>query len=152
MGRVLSCVNTMDAVEYHRMAKKELRFNEDVLKAQGIGLVIVFGSKVAGISHGKSDIDIGVVFLDGKKRTEKPVEVYGSLHEEFSKKFKNENIDVVYLQEAPLSLQYKAIKEGVVLYQKSPTILADYKEGVLKKYFDFKFFEDIFHKAIIHAV
>ena len=126
-----------------------IKLDKNILQDQKIGLVLVFGSKITGFSHSKSDIDIGIVFFDKIRKKEKPVEVYGILHEEFIKKFKTNNIDIVYLEEAPLSLQYKAVRDGVVLYENSPVFFANYKENILKKYFDFKFFEDIFHQAII---
>jgi len=132
------------------MVKKiNVKLNQKVLKSQQIGLALVFGSQIIGLKHSKSDIDIGVVFLNNNERKQKPVDVYGTLHEEFVKKFKTENIDIVYLEDSPLSLQYKAVRDGVVLYEDSPSFFVDYKEKVLKMYFDFKFIEDIFNQAII---
>jgi len=131
------------------MKIKTIKLNKNILQNQKIELVIVFGSKVTGFSHSKSDLDIGIVFFDKIRKKEKPVEVYGVLYEEFIKKFKTENIDIVYLEEAPLSLQYKAVRDGIVLYEDSPVSFADYKENILKKYFDFKYFENIFNQAII---
>lgn len=125
-----------------------IKLNQKVLKSQQVGLALVFGSQIIGSKHSKSDIDIGIVFLNNKRK-QKPVDVYGTLHEEFVKKFKTENIDIVYLEDSPLSLQYKAVRDGVVLYEISPSFFADYKEKVLKMYFDFKFIEDIFNQAII---
>jgi len=127
----------------------KIKLNQDILESQQVGLVMVFGSQVTGLKHSKSDIDVGVVFLDNNKRKEKPVEVYGTLREELVKKLKSDKIDIVYLEETPLSLQYNALRDGVVLYSVSPTFFADYKEKVLKMYFDFKFVEDIFNQAIV---
>jgi len=99
---------------------KQLNLIKIFLQSQKIGLVLVFGSRITGFSHSKSDIDIGIVFSDEIRKKEKPVEVYGALYEEFIKKFKTENIDIVYLEETPLSLQYKAVRDGIVLYEDSP--------------------------------
>ena len=87
--------------------------------------------------------------MDNNKRKEKPVEVYGTLREELVKKLKSDKIDIVYLEDTPLSLQYSALRDGVVLYAVSPSFFANYKEKVLKMYFDFKFVEDIFNQAIV---
>lgn len=131
--------------------KLKIKLNEKKLQSLGVGLVVLFGSKITGAEHPGSDFDIGIIFKDEKFRKAKPVEAYGRLFEEFSRGYGTDKIDIVYLQEAPLSLQYKAIRDGIVLYHISPTFYADYKEYVLKNYFDFKFFEDIFQKAIFNA-
>lgn len=131
------------------MEISKIKLNKKKLKDQKVGLVLLFGSQIAGAKHPKSDVDLGIVFLDETKKREHPVEVFGALYEEFSKKFDSDKIDIVYLKEAPLSLQYKAISDGLVLYADSGTFYADYKEITLRKYFDFKFFEDIFNEAII---
>ncbi len=41
----------------------KIKLNSGILKNQGVGLV-VFGSKVTGAEHPKSDIDIDVVFFE----------------------------------------------------------------------------------------
>lgn len=127
----------------------KIKLNSEVLESQGVGIVVVFGSKVTGAEHPKSDIDVGVVFFDKRKKRENPVEAYGTLYEEFKKNFETENIDIVYLEESPLSLQHKAVMDGIVLYQRSPVFFADYKEKIMIHYFDFRFFEKIFNEAII---
>jgi predicted nucleotidyltransferase len=131
---------------------KKLVYNKldsKMMERQGVGLVIVFGSRITGVLHPKSDVDIGIVFFDSTIKRKQPVEVYGTIYEELTKKLSVKNIDIVYLEESPLSLQYKAVNDGIVLYEVSPVFFADYKENVLKKYFDFKFFENIFNQAIL---
>lgn len=131
---------------------KKIQLDKKIIEAQDVDVALVFGSRVSGLVHPKSDIDIGIVFFKNKKKQQKPVEVYGCLYEEFCKKFQAKNIDIVYLEDAPLSLQFQAINDGIVLYEKSSSSFADYKEKVMKKYFDFKFIEDIFNQAIIKTI
>ncbi|MBU4141649.1 hypothetical protein KKE99_02130, partial [Patescibacteria group bacterium] len=54
------------------------------------------------------------------------------------------------LREAPLSLQFKAMDEGVVIYEASNKSFADYKEEVMIKYFDFKFTENYFNSVFLN--
>ncbi len=131
---------------------KNIRLDKKILEAQDVDIALIFGSCAAGLTHPNSDIDIGIVFLKDKKRKQKPVEVYGCLYEECRKKFQAENVDIVYLEESPLSLQFQAINDGIILYEKSPSSFADYKEKVMKKYFDFKYIEDIFNQAITKTI
>lgn len=124
------------------------KLNKKLLDSLGVSIVLMFGSRVIGLTHKRSDVDIGVVFSDKTEKMSKPVEVYGKLYEELVKKYRMQNLDIVYLEESPLSLQYRAVADGLALYMKTPVYFADYKETVLKKYFDFKFFENIFNKSI----
>ncbi len=132
------------------MNLKNIKLNKKLLKKNKVGLVIIFGSRVSGGAHAGSDIDIGVVFEDEKIKAEKPVEVYGDLYGIFSKAFKAANPDIVYLREAPLNLQFKAIDEGKVIYETSAKFFADYKEEVMIRYFDFKFTENYFNRVFLN--
>lgn len=128
------------------------RLNKNLLKKNRVGLVILFGSRISGPVHPGSDFDIGLVFEDEKLRRKKPVEVYGDLYEIFSNAFKIKNPDIVYLQEAPLSLQFKAINTGRIIYFSSLIFLANYKEKVMLQYFDFKPIEEYFQKVFLGKV
>lgn len=132
------------------MDLKNIKLNNKLLKKNQVGLVVVFGSRVSGKAHSGSDIDIGIVFENEKIKIEKPVEVYGDLYEVFSKAFKVPNPDIVYLREAPLSLQFKAISEGKIIYETSLKFFADYKEEAMIRYFDFKFTENYFNKIFLN--
>ncbi|HHN64944.1 MAG TPA: hypothetical protein ENK09_06245 [Nitrospirae bacterium] len=77
-----------------------------------------------------------------------PVEVYGLLYEELTEKI-DENIDIVYLHETPLSLQFNAVTEGVSIFYTSEEFYYDYKERIIKLYLDFRFFENIFDEAVL---
>ncbi len=132
------------------MKNKVLKNNLDreKLTGCGVGAIIVFGSFVDGTYHPGSDIDVGVVFEDITPLKEDPVGVYGILHEELSEKI-GENVDIVYLHEAPLSLQFNAVTEGVPVFWTSEEFFYDYKERVIQLYLDFRFFERIFDEALI---
>lgn len=126
----------------------KIRLDREKLLRSGVGALIVFGSYVEGTSHPGSDIDVGVVFEDMKPLKSDPVEVYGILYEELTEKM-GENIDIVYLHEAPLSLQFNAVIEGVPVFYISEEFYYDYKERITKLYLDFKFFEDILDEALL---
>lgn len=132
------------------MNLKNIKLNKKILRKNQVGLAVVFGSQISGRKHPKSDVDIGIVFEDEKIKTEKPVEVYGDLYEVFSKAFKVANPDIVYLKEAPLSLQFKAVSEGKIIYETSLKFSADYKEEAMIRYFDFKFMENYFNKIFLN--
>jgi len=126
----------------------KITLDQEKLKRCGVGALIVFGSYVEGTSHPGSDIDVGVVFEDLKPLKTDPVEVYGLLYEELTEKI-GENVDIVYLHEAPLSLRFNAVTEGVPIFYISEEFYYDYKERVIKLYLDFRFFENIFDEALL---
>lgn len=131
------------------MEKKDIagiKLDEEKLIKCGVGAVIVFGSFVEGTMHPGSDIDIGVAFEDMRALKEDPLNVYGILYEEFTENV-GENVEIIYLHEAPLSLQFEAVTEGIPLFYSSPEFFYDYKERTVLLYLDFRFFEEIFDGA-----
>jgi predicted nucleotidyltransferase len=133
------------------MIYENIKLNKTLIEDQCIGLAILFGSIVTGFEQPFSDVDIGIVFSDFEKKRNDPVGVYYNLYEEFKLKFNKDKIDIVYLQETPLSLQFKAITEGIVIYEVNPLFTANYKEHVTKLYLDFKFFEGIFDEVFLRS-
>ncbi len=129
----------------------EIKLDQTLLERHGVLLVLLFGSAVTGSRHPDSDVDIGVLFKNPGLVAKNPVLVYGDLQAEFSKHFRNKKIDVVYFHEAPLSLQFKAMDAGVVLFESLPAAFADFKEKIMREYFDFRFFEDILNAPFIKA-
>jgi len=120
--------------------KKEIK---EELKRLGISIVYLFGSKITGGSNKLSDIDIGVVLkelsLSGDTRV-----LYNALYKLFSKLYSDSKIDIVFLQKAPLSLQYSSIKDGKVLFEEDSILTADYEYRVVNQYLDFRPVLDFF--------
>lgn len=124
------------------------------LKKLNIGAVYFFGSRAEGKIHPLSDFDVGIVFNDFYKTKKNISEIYDDLFCLFLKEFKikdEEKLDLVFLQEAPFSLQYKAIAKGKILYCENQEFLADYEEYVLNRYFDFQPVEKEFSQTLLSA-
>ena len=120
-----------------------------VLKRYGVSLVFLFGSHVSGLQRPGSDLDIGVVFHNERERLKNPVDIFGGLYELFQKLFPSKTIDLVYLREGSYLFQFRAVMDGKLLYASSPTIYADYREEVLRRYLDFKPVEDAFNQPFL---
>ncbi len=112
-------------------------------KKLGISIVYLFGSKAVGRGSRLSDIDIGVVLkrsqFEGDTRS-----LYHSLYEIFTEMFPASKLDIVFLQRAPFSLQYSAIKDGKILFEEDPKLTADYENLVINQYLDFRPVLDFF--------
>ena len=123
------------------------------LKNLEVEIVFLFGSTITATQTPLSDIDIGVVFKNFEKIKSNIERFYGEIFNLFLDEFKikEEKLDLVFLQEAPFSLQCKAITEGEILYCRDPEFLATYIEHVLKYYFDFQPIEREFYQSLIKA-
>ena len=79
--------------------------------------------------------------------------VYDKLYDLLSKKInKLVNIDIVFLESAPMELQTHVAKYGRVLYQTSLHVFPDYRERVMRKYTDFAPLRKIFQKATLERI
>lgn len=110
---------------------------KEKLEKLGVYIVYLFGSKAIGEESRLSDIDIGVVFKDPPPVKENRF-VYHTLYELFSELYPDSSLDIVFLQNAPLALQFFTIKDGKILFEKNPIFTADYENQVINQYLDFK--------------
>jgi predicted nucleotidyltransferase len=123
--------------------KKKLK---EKLNKLGVAIVYLFGSAVAGSKSPLSDVDIGVV-LKNAPSGKKTKDIYHDLYELFTEIYPSEKLDIVFLQESSLSLQYSAVCEGKVLFETDPILTADYKHSVMSQYLDFRPILDYFDKV-----
>jgi predicted nucleotidyltransferase len=87
------------------------KLNKYKMKKLSIIAVYLFGSESEGVTTIRSDIDIGIVLKDPKK-LEDTLPLYNAIYSELSKVFKPtffKEIDIVFLQNAPITLQYNAM-------------------------------------------
>jgi predicted nucleotidyltransferase len=115
------------------------------MKKLGVGVVYLFGSKAIGRDSPLSDVDIGVVLKTGP-----PIDtrsLYHQLYSIFSEQYPASRVDIVFLQNAPLALQFSAVKTGKVLFEEEPRFTADYEKSVVDQYLDFRPVLDLFDRA-----
>ncbi len=117
-----------------------------LFKDLGIRALILFGSQAQETANSASDFDIGVL-----GRSEKSV--YDALYDLLAKKINRlVNIDIVFLDTAPMELQSHLAKNGKVLYQKTPQVFANYREQVMREYADFEPLRKIFQQATLARI
>ena len=125
--------------------KKEFR---EKFKKLGVYIVYLFGSRSIGRGSPLSDIYIGVV-LKNPSLGKDTRQLYHALYQLFSDLYPASELDIVFLQVAPLSLQYSAIGEGKVLFEEDPTFTADYENFVINQYLDFRAVLDFFDRVTL---
>jgi predicted nucleotidyltransferase len=145
---------------------KKIKFSKKhigIFKKLGVETVYLFGSHAEGRPGPLSDFDIGVVFAHPEKYKNRTMEAYSQLYDIFSevlpknylkKRFEMRlhEFDIVFLQFAPVSMQYSAIVKNKVLYQSSPEKRLRYQEKVLREYLDFKYYFNIFQEATLARI
>ncbi|AKX93008.1 DNA polymerase beta-like region [Moorella thermoacetica] len=100
-------------------------------KTRNIDLAYLFGSRARGKASPLSDYDFAILAPD--MGTE---EYYRLLHE-LSMFMGGAKVDVVMLKFAPVELQYRVIKDGILLYQKDGYTRVEFEGNILSRYFDF---------------
>jgi predicted nucleotidyltransferase len=125
--------------------------------------VYLFGSQAKGNVHPLSDVDIGVIFGKPEKLKDKTMSPYLELYEIFAEvlpkdylrhrfKTKEHEFDLVFLQFAPIHVQFNAIRNAKVLYESHRDKRLDYEEYVLKRFCDLKYLYDLRERAVLERI
>lgn len=123
----------------------------DALQRLGVTGVVMFGSQARGIAGEASDYDIGVLRVGYDAIREK--DLYDGLYDMLSRKIgKLVNIDIVFLDAAPLELAHHAAKYGSALYEGTPGTFARFKEMVMDCYADFAPYRRMFQEQILKRI
>lgn len=108
-----------------------LRSEEDILFAY------LFGSLVDGKAGPLSDVDIAVYLAEKVSFAEKKLVLLGNLADIL----KTDEIDLVVLNKAPLTLKMKILENKRIIVDKVPFLRHRYESLTLREYFDFSFKE-----------
>lgn len=134
----------------------DVKFNKEEhinqFKKLGVSVIYIYGSQATGLANHASDIDVGIVFVKPEKYKDKTMEVYTILYCMFADIFPGKEVDIVLLQFASPTLQFKAASEGVVVYRQSEEAAFGYKEMAVKKYADIKYFLDLRAQEVLNRI
>jgi predicted nucleotidyltransferase len=115
--------------------KSYFKNNKDILA------VWIVGSYGTEYQRDDSDIDFAILYnsdIDIMKEMKYEGEI--------SDIIKFENIDTINLKRAPITLQFKTIKEGRSIFEEDFVKVSDYIELVLKIYYDARYYIDAFDR------
>lgn len=122
---------------------------EKIVKEYNLADVYIFGSKINGFQRDESDLDIGVRFKKGLP--DKRGKIYGNLFSDLQSCFKEEKIDLVFIEEVPLHFQFKIVSEGELIYSENLNDSSDFLEKTANYYRDYKYFIDEFYKGLLES-
>ena len=98
----------------------------------------LFGSYAKRKQTHLSDIDIAVYMKYDNQAFDQKLEILSDL----SKKLEADDIDLVILNKAPISLLTKILANKVILIDKDPHVRHAFESLNMRKGFDFSFFEN----------
>lgn len=102
-----------------------------------ISAVILFGSLATNTETPLSDVDLAILYhknLSVNELNQLHLQVLGKITD----LLQSDDIDVINLNTAPLSMQYGAIKQSKILLLNNREEYIDYWEQTVKYYLDFK--------------
>ena len=97
----------------------------------------LFGGLAKGNQRPLSDVDIAVYLSGVADFAEKKLEILGGLNDILE----TDEIDLVILNTAPLSLEMKILENKKVIVDKDPFLRHRYESQVMRKFFDFSVLE-----------
>lgn len=114
-----------------------------------VNLAYLFGSRAKNTENVMSDIDIALYFTNNYDVMNDAL-VRGDIIELGFEFFKID-VDVVSLNYAPLLLKYEVIKDGIIIFEKSPLGRIEFEVKVMREYLDFKYYSDIYDEKILKS-
>lgn len=122
---------------------------EAYLKSRSdISFAYLFGGLAKGKPMPLSDVDIAVYLSEGGDVVEKRMEILGEL----MKLLETDEIDLVILNTAPLTLKMKILEDKNVIVDNDPFLRHSYQSLTMREYFDFSIKEmGILERRFLHG-
>jgi predicted nucleotidyltransferase len=101
-----------------------------------VDFIVLFGSAATGHTHAMSDLDIGVSVSSPEAR-------WATIFDDLLGLFDSEarrKTDLTLLNSAPLSLRFRVVRDGKLLYVKDEELWLRFVETVLTLYPDWKIY------------
>ena len=118
---------------------------------QKISAVILFGSLATGKETPLSDVDLAVLY--GRNLSNDELKsLHSQVYEIVSDLFESDDLDLINLNSAPLSLQYGAIKSAKILLLNNREEYIDFWDQTVKYYLDFKPLLDECNKTLLETL
>ena len=112
-------------------------------------LAYLFGSYGRGRASTLSDIDIAVL-LPAEMLPAERFEYRLSFGLEIGRRLQHNEADIVILNDAPLALAYRVLRDGQLLYCRDENVRIQYRARIVDRFLDFKPFIERHHQAILN--
>jgi predicted nucleotidyltransferase len=110
----------------------------------------LFGSVARGDAHAGSDVDVGVLLAPGFLRTLTDYQPVFTIQSELEQLFRRK-VDVVAMNDAPLDLLHRIMRDGIVVLDRDPRRRAEFELNVRTQYFDWLPILRRYRRAVLGA-
>lgn len=140
------------------MAIKFSAKDKQQLRILGVTTVYLFGSRAQGVAGPLSDYDYGLLLGDPSilRDIRAHMKLYQKLYDVLSdvspRTLKNDVIDIIFLDEAPLELRMHIVHYGKVLFDEKPLMRGRFIERTIEEYCDYHPLLQMFNNAVLARI
>lgn len=115
--------------------------------------IFLLGSRALGIERQNSDYDFGILLSALPPKGPRRRKVYHTLHDIFENILHELcNMDIIFLQDAPLELRFHTARHGKVLFETDPQCRGLFLEKTIREYADFEPYRRVFEEAVLARI
>ena len=120
----------------------------ELFAAEPVDVAYLFGSVARGDTGPLSDVDVALLLRPGVSR-EAAFDLRLRMMAALGRMFDTDEIDVIVLNDAPLLLQHRVLRDGKVLFCRDELRRVRYEARAISEYLDFQHMERIYNQALL---
>ena len=114
----------------------------------GVLVAYLFGSTARGTARPLSDVDVAVLLADGVD----PLHERLTLMAEIASAIGSDEVDVVVLNDAPVALAYRVLRDGILLRSTDDLARIRHRVTVVDRYLDMEPFRRVQAEGLRHRL
>ncbi len=122
------------------LSEQHVKLADFFSRQKHIRLAYLFGSAAKGKAGKLSDVDIALRFDDSLSKKER-FKLQLNLIGDIAALLKTDKVDLVDIDEAPLSLKFEIIKANCPVFVRDETLKIDFEQEVMSRYLDRRYYE-----------
>jgi predicted nucleotidyltransferase len=121
----------------------------EVLADEPVAVAYLFGSHARGEARHDSDVDVALLapMVEPRERLDLRLRVIGRLAD--AAQLPDVDVDVIVLDESPLTLTGEVIRDGIVVYSIDEALRAEYESRTFREFSDFSLLGDEFDREML---
>ena len=123
-----------------------------VFEPEPLVAAYLFGSQARGASGPLSDVDVAVLASESLAGKGARFDLRLRLTNALISMLQVNQVDVVVLNDAPLLLQHRVLRDGLVLFCRDELARVRYETQAILKYLDFQHIEHMHNEALMRRI